>query len=378
MVKSLIGFFLISSIILGIFPINTIATSSNDPFISEINFRGSLSQSRCIKADKINQYKPSTNWCGKDQWLEIYNPNSSQLSLDGYSLELRNQKTISLNGFTIAGKGHFVINFTQSNFLSIINKADLSSYQILYISSESDTDATKHNITAILKLNNNPVDTINIHPNQIDTDYLNARGRSYFRCKSGDSWQKTTSQYGPENNFATPQENDSSCSQVAAAALPIVPPNTSKINPQPSPKPSQTRVESKTSTKTATQKLPIKAISSQVVPEVAPKFQLQNINSFSLSAVSQQNFETKTNLKPSFRTNQEIYFDSLRLPSSNYQNAYRYQLNSLFSYYYQENLSLLNILLLTGLIFRLIHTIDSKIFNLQYVTRIKKRRQPNF
>lgn len=383
MFKSLIGFFLISLVLLssfGVTNVQVVANNQLEPFISEINFRGSLSTTRCIKADKINDYKPNTNWCGKDQWLEIHNPGSNELRLDNYTLELRNQKTINLSGYTIPANGYFVINFTQSNFDSIINNPNLSSYQMLYISSESDADTAKHNVTAILKSANTIIDSINLHPNKIDPDYLNARGKSYFRCNKDSNWQITTTKYGIEDNYATPKKADPKCPKTQAAAIPVTPPVVNKISSNPAPKINGSKTV-EPATKVATKTQPIKVASTQVVAiiEVAPKFELKNISSINLAAVSLQNLEPKNTVNLGLSGDQSINFEVVQLPADNLKIAYKYQLNNLFSYYYQENLSILNILLLTGLVFRLIKSVDTKLFYLlQYVTRTKKRWQPNF
>jgi len=376
--QSFVIFILLFAVITTVFPVyNVKVTAQTDakPFISEINFRGSLSATRCIMADKLANYKASTNWCGKDQWLEITNPSSQSLDLANWSLEFRNKKTANLLGLTIPANESIVITFTQSNFQSIIKNSNLSSYQVLYISSESGKDVDKHNITAILKSGAEIVDSLNTHPKNIDADYLNGRGKSYFRCKSDDIWKMTTTKYGQEENYATPQKFDPSCDKAATMNNNLVTPPVNKV------KINQPQVKNSPSNQKIVEIKPVKQLQKVAVPKqvvaIVPQFELQNISAINLNAVSQKSFESS--YSKNFGTNSDLNFNSLNLPNSNLQNAYRYEFESLFSYYYQENLSILNVLLLTGLVFRLIKNVDTKLFNLfYYASRIKKRWQPNF
>lgn len=381
MYKTILGFLLIASSLFGIFPTTQViasAQTNQDPFISEINFRGAVSSSRCINETQINNYKASTNWCGKDQWLEIANPSSQKLDLNGYSLDFRNKKSVSLSGYFILAGGYIVINFTQSNFKSIIKDVDLSSYNLLYISSESGVDTAAHNVTAILKSGETIVDSINTHPNIFSPDYLNSRGKSFFRCNQNDNWQTSIYKYGTEDNYATPKQPDPSCNKNSSAAIPITPPVVNKVTPL---KPTLTETKlSQTRQVNHTKTGPIKVNSTVKVSEQVhvPKFELANISELNLNRVAKQSFTSSEN-KSTLIADQSYRFDPILLPNSNLNTVYKYQFNNILGYYYQDNLTILNLLLLTGLLFRYTKNINTKLFNLlYYASRIKKRWQLNF
>lgn len=397
--QSLISFLLILACILSIFPPNGVSVVANSPsniFISEINFRGAISSSRCILEDKLSNYNPTTNWCGKDQWVEIHNPTSSAVNLDGLNLEFRNKKPASLNGQTIPANGNLIVNFTQSNFKSIINDSDLSSYNILFISTESDPNISKHNVTAILKSGNDVIDSINTHPNTIDSDYLNARGKSYFRCSSTEVWQISTTKYGPEENYSTPKTQDPKCltNTVQKDITIVSPPIVNKIdleNPtsqgqnntlettQPeklvNPVPKQTSAVTAASKSAAI--VQEQTVEQAIVEEViVPKFELTNLPNINLASLKSDNISYSLE-NVQIKKDTSVNFGEFNLPNNNLGQSYKHEFKSLISYYYQENLSLLNILLLTGLVFKSINNINTKIVN-YYASRNQKRWKFNF
>ena len=365
-VKNLYNFLFI--LILGIFYLNglPVLAVENNLFISEINFRGSLSSSRCIQADKLNLYEKNTNWCGKDQWIEIYNPTKEDINLSGWSVEFRGGKTTALEGFSVKAETALVMAFTQQNFASVLPIKDVTSYNLLYLSSESGKQESNHNITAILKKNGETVDQINIHPSVLDSDYLNTRGRSFFKCQKDSIWQKSTELFdGQTENFGTPGFLDTNCPktkpverienpETASPENTLLKENISNIDQvQPvnqintAPTTNLQIENSPTIKQTTTQEvLPISNTSSIVKQELSTPSISKSIQSIPQAIQTPQiKIETNFSSKTSLLNLSSIQQNNSTLLKSQYQNVFTSSSN--------EEILFLNLLTLTGLVFSL-------------------------
>jgi len=357
-----------------IFPVSVFSQNQNSDsiFISEINFRGSLSQTGCIQPDKLQNYQKNTNWCGRDQWLEITNPGSQNVDLVGWSVEFRGGKTVDLSvlGY-INSQTSLVLGFTQQNFVSVLPVKNLVSYNLLYLSSESDKNPNNHNITAILKNQALVVNEINTHPSQFDSDYLNTRGKSFARCQKSDPWQKS-SQLFDEQNFGTPGYLDSSCPKPIATEIsqPTTNPNPEVLDQIKSPQQitqpqiQEVLVPQQSIEQVAVAPNPEVASQTQTSQLTAPNSEQIQVNLPSTLEKTEVKIQSKI-----FAQQKATKFEYLNqtqnsLLKAEYQNVFTSSSN--------EQILLLNLLTLTGLFFnltkKLLTTVQFKpFFNLQKI-----------
>lgn len=368
--KFLITGFLISLI----FPVSVFSENqdSDSIFISEINFRGSLSQTRCIEPDKLQDYQKNTNWCGRDQWLEITNPGSQNIDLVGWSVEFRGGKTLDLSILSqINSQTSLVLGFTQQNFVSVLPVKNLVSYNLLYLSSESDKNPDNHNITAILKNQSLIVDQINTHPSQLDSDYLNTRGKSFTKCQKSDSWQKSTILFD-EQNFGTPGYLDSSCPKpiVAEVSQPITNPNQEILNQiKPPQQANQPQIQEVL--------VPQKAIEQVAVapnPEVTNQVQTSQLTALKSEQIQVDlpSYLEKTEVKIQSKIFTEQKATKFEYLNQNHSSLLKAEYQNVFTTSSNEQILLLNLLTLTGLFFNLTKKLFTSVkfkpsFNLQKI-----------
>lgn len=363
-VKNLYNFLFI--LILGTFwsiSVPVLATDNN-LFISEINFRGSLSSGGCIQANKTNLYEKNTNWCGKDQWLEIYNPTKENINLTGWSIEFRGGKTTSLEGFSVNPNATLVMVFNQQNFISILPNKNLASYNLLYLSSESGKEETSHNITAILKKNGKIIDQINTHPSTLDLDYLNTRGRSFFKCQKEGSWQKTTQTFDDQGqNFGTPGFLDQNCPKIATIENSQTPkaPSIENILPKENiPSINQTQPINQVATELTTN---LQNQTSSIIEQTTVEQILPTTYSEKLQQVPAQNAINTPETLPHKIQNPQIKVETNFSAESSFLNLkpvqksnftlLKSQYQSVFTSSSNEEMLILNFLTLTGLVFSL-------------------------
>lgn len=94
---------------LSLISINVSATT-NHPIVTEINYQGSS--------------HPQCQQCAFDKWIELYNPNPTPLSLDGYSLRFKNsqepEQNLSLQGSSINPYSYFLVANKRSGMDSLL------------------------------------------------------------------------------------------------------------------------------------------------------------------------------------------------------------------------------------------------------------------
>lgn len=356
-----------------------------EPFFSEVNFKGSLSQTRCIQPQTIDQYNPQTNWCGKDEWLEIYNPTSENLNLNGWKIELRHGKTIFLSGSNLPGNGFLVVGFSQQNFQSVVLSQKLQNYNLLYLSNDSEAQPEHHEIKAVLYNHlGEVVDFILSHPSLIDPNYIESRGQSYERCLPNGRFMRSSLVFysdGGGNNLGTPGSVNSSCQLPVAEIL-----SDSKIPLQqevqfPSSEPSTVEVEvanpatnpevetlKQTELKQDHQRQileisPRTKFSGQASPNPKSKFDLRpspkDVYSNFKILNEKKNLNTHSNSKSLF-TNKPL------------QNVFPYEYTNFFGMDNGFTSFVINLPALTGLLIKLITCKRNILNNFFYASKFKK------
>jgi hypothetical protein len=222
--KFLLGFVLTILILPG--HISPAVHSQADPtvFVSEINIHGSIDDTnRCVAPNFQGTYETNITYCWKDEWIELFNPSTESVSLAGWVLEVRNGRVIPLTGILASG-AYYTIGHIHNNgsFQSVISGFNLSSHQMMYLSSDS-----AHNVTYKLKNNlGSVVDSYTGAPTKIASN--TTPGRSYHRCNSTAPWKISNAAIDSQN-YGSPGYGN--CTVIMPEPVPV------EITPNPTPEP---------------------------------------------------------------------------------------------------------------------------------------------
>ena len=168
---------------------------TQDIFISEVNYAGSLKSDNCKVTDtKFN--------CTFDKWVELFNPGKQILQLDSYSLLVGpDQKELHLSGEINPGQ-HFVIKNKNSSLNTALSNFDL---EIGFLQNLSSKD--NHLVNLALKkgdiiIDNKSFSSGKFDPKQDSDSRYSVEFEGAFRA--GTIAQQTYFQDTGLSNFGTP------------------------------------------------------------------------------------------------------------------------------------------------------------------------------
>ena len=176
----------------------SINAQSNNLHITEINFAGSTSSSKCKTVDF------ATDRCGFDKWIEITNTSNELIDISGFKIFSRagvgsNEQFVFPNQTGVTAGGSIVIGYTERNFSSVLSESgvgvDFISYSMLRISNNET-----HQIKVKLVDSSDRV----IDPVDIDTSQFIPKEYNYSLSNVNGEWVETSDIFYP-NNHGTPR-----------------------------------------------------------------------------------------------------------------------------------------------------------------------------
>lgn len=207
-------------------PIDVKAASSDTLFVSEINFRGSLDPvNKCVNPEHRSEYEINVNFCWKDEWLELFNPSTATIVLDGWKIKLRNKEEIKLTG-TIDSGEYFVLGHTHLNgsFVSVIDDFDQVSNKLIHLSS----DKADNIFYQLVDPKGTVVDDLDSSHSSIEGPVKQV-GQSWGRCYDT-TWKREIGIIDT-NNFGSPKTGQ--CQVVNLTTTIDLPPAAIENIPQP-------------------------------------------------------------------------------------------------------------------------------------------------
>ena len=179
--------------------------SSNNLIISEVAYKGTISQDNC----KVSS--SSTFNCGHDKWVELYNPTSSSIDLSKYRLAYGRQgedytENRQLSG-TVSPNGYFVVANKTNNSLTNLPEVNLLMSNMHFMSANSGDKYlkvsildSKAQVIAKVELNNSQI-------NSLESGLDFGQNRFSIEFKNGIPSVNQSNSYGrsPEfKNYGTP------------------------------------------------------------------------------------------------------------------------------------------------------------------------------
>jgi hypothetical protein len=162
---------------------------ANSVYISELNYNGS-----------------SVN--GGDKWVELHNPTSNLVNLDGWKLKMPNSsKTGNINLLgSIPANGFYIVGVKNAKFLSVLPRADLIDFNITNIS--NTTPGTQNYISIQLQNTSGTIlSEINYGDSFVKSQSLGYKGsiKHSLECDIYRACSGSTELYGTTGlDFGTP------------------------------------------------------------------------------------------------------------------------------------------------------------------------------
>lgn len=168
-------------------------TSTTPIYLSELNYAGS--------------YDTNCRSCAYDKWIEIFNPNTTQINLSGYQLQFKQSEAanmnISLDGYTIPAQSYFLVSNKRAGMYSQLTvsgvRPDLISGKVLSMSNNINKT-----IDIQLLKDSVVIDSAQINSTQLVGMESQMFGKKHSLQRSGQLWIVSNSLYSP-NNYGSPK-----------------------------------------------------------------------------------------------------------------------------------------------------------------------------
>jgi hypothetical protein len=206
--KLILSSFLITTILLLplFLPLTMLVQASGEVIISEINYQGSVHESKC----KLNRVSRSR--CAYDKWVELYNSTNETINIGNWSLRFKqSNNSINILNFhsdiLLPPKNHFLIGYKEVNFAPTYSMSGVSADAISgKIRNLSNNQEKTVQVDLFNKLNE-PIFSVDLDSQtlkKLESSQLPSGKYSLEYNLQNGRWENSSAQYYP-NNYGSPQ-----------------------------------------------------------------------------------------------------------------------------------------------------------------------------